>query len=187
MQMDMKVGLGRWEKSLSSNALERLRVGSLRWEPTATGLYKVQYTSLRLPRVTVKRGSYRSAKSAKGLRSSIPSSVHEAATPKGFSVDIVGLSKNIKILSLNDVSKHASKHHFLLLKQHFLLLFIIIVVKMTRDIEIKVFDQSNVIFFNILKRKKRDVQKLIDELSASSSNYTLISMSSRNFVSHERL
>ncbi len=36
MQMDMKVGLGRWEKSLSSNALERLRVGSLRCEPTAS-------------------------------------------------------------------------------------------------------------------------------------------------------
>jgi hypothetical protein len=58
---------------------------------------------------------------------------------------------------------------------------------MTKEIEIEISNQSNVIFFNILKEKKRDVLKLIDELSSLSFNYVFISISSRSLVSHERL
>jgi hypothetical protein len=50
---------------------------------------------------------------------------------------------------------------------------------MTREIEIEISDQSDLISLNILKEKKRDVQKLIDDLSAISSNYTLISVFQR--------
>jgi hypothetical protein len=58
---------------------------------------------------------------------------------------------------------------------------------MIREIDIKISNQSDVISFNILREKKRDVQKLIDDLSAISSNYTLISMTQRDAISHERL
>jgi hypothetical protein len=85
------------------------------------------------------------------------------------------------------VSKHASEWLFLLLFNAFSLSFNIIISIMTREIEIEISDQSDAISLNILKRKKRDVEKLIAELSSLSSNYISISMSSRSFVSHERL
>jgi hypothetical protein len=58
---------------------------------------------------------------------------------------------------------------------------------MTRDIEIEISDQSNVIFFNILHEKKRDVQRIIDDLFSCSSNYIFIFVFYRDFISHERL
>ncbi len=58
---------------------------------------------------------------------------------------------------------------------------------MTREIEIEIFDQSNVISFNILKDKKRDVDKLINDLSAIFSNYIFIRISHRNLMSDESL
>jgi hypothetical protein len=44
-----------------------------------------------------------------------------------------------------------------------------------------------VILLNILQEKKCDVQKLIDDLFAILSNYTLVSMSQRDAISHEKL
>ncbi len=43
-----------------------------------------------------------------------------------------------------------------------------------RGIEIEVPDQSDVIPARIIKEKKRDPQKIIDELSSCSSKYALI-------------
>ncbi len=84
------------------------------------------------------------------------------------------------------MSKHVSEWSFLLSFNTFSLSFNIIINIMTREIEIEILDQSNAISFNILKRKKRNVEKLIAELSSLSFNYIFISMSSRNFVSHEK-
>jgi hypothetical protein len=58
---------------------------------------------------------------------------------------------------------------------------------MIRKIEIKIFDQSNVIFSNILKKKKRDVQKLIDDLLSILSNYIFMFISYREFMFVEEL
>jgi hypothetical protein len=58
---------------------------------------------------------------------------------------------------------------------------------MTREIEIEISNQSDVILSNILQEKKRDVQKLIDDLPAISSNYIFVSVSQRDAISHERL
>jgi hypothetical protein len=58
---------------------------------------------------------------------------------------------------------------------------------MTREIEIEISNQSDVISSNILNEKKRDVDKLIHDLSSISSNYISISVSSRDSISHERL
>jgi hypothetical protein len=41
-----------------------------------------------------------------------------------------------------------------------------------RDIEIEISDQSDVIFASIAKKKKHDVQKIIDDLSFCSSKYS---------------
>jgi hypothetical protein len=65
--------------------------------------------------------------------------------------------------------------------------FIIIINIMTREIEIEISDQSDVILSNILREKKRDVDKLINELFSISSNYISISISFRNLESHEKL
>jgi hypothetical protein len=43
-----------------------------------------------------------------------------------------------------------------------------------RDIEVEIFDQSDVIFASIAKKKKFDVQKIIDDLSFCSSQYSFI-------------
>ncbi len=48
-------------------------------------------------------------------------------------------------------------------------------------------NQSNVISFKILKIKKQNVQKLIENLSFCFSNYTFLSISLRNFMSHLKL
>ncbi len=58
---------------------------------------------------------------------------------------------------------------------------------MTREIEIRISNQSNVISLKILKEKRHDVDKLIHELLSISSNHSFISMSSRDFISHEIL
>jgi hypothetical protein len=58
---------------------------------------------------------------------------------------------------------------------------------MTREIEIEISNQSDVNLSNILKEKKRDVDKLIHDLSSISLNYISISVSSRDSISHERL
>ncbi len=68
-----------------------------------------------------------------------------------------------------------------------IIIIIIIIVKMTREIEIKISNQSDVISSNILNEKKRDVDKLIHDLSSISSNYISISVSSRDSILHERL
>ncbi len=67
------------------------------------------------------------------------------------------------------------------------IIIIIITLKMTRKIEIEISNQSDVISSNILKEKKHDVDKLIHELFSISSNYSSISVSSRDSLSHERL
>jgi hypothetical protein len=48
-----------------------------------------------------------------------------------------------------------------------------------RDVEIEMSDQSDVISARIIKEKKRDSQKIIDELSSCSSKYCLIRVSFR--------
>jgi hypothetical protein len=58
---------------------------------------------------------------------------------------------------------------------------------MTREIEIEIFDQSEVVSTNILKEKKRDVNELIAELLSIFSNYFFIFIFYRDFVSHEML
>jgi hypothetical protein len=58
---------------------------------------------------------------------------------------------------------------------------------MTREIEIEISDQSNIISFNILKGKKHDVDKLINDLLSLFSNYIFMSISTRNLMSHESL
>jgi hypothetical protein len=58
---------------------------------------------------------------------------------------------------------------------------------MIREIEIEFPNQSDVVSFNILKNKKRDVQKLIDDLSSISSNYISIFISYRDSVFAEEL
>ncbi len=85
------------------------------------------------------------------------------------------------------MSKHVFEWSFLLSFNVFSLSLIIIISIMTREIEIEILDQSDVILFNLLKEKKRDIQKMIDDLSSLSFNYTSISMSSRSLESHERL
>ncbi len=100
----------------------------------------------------------------------LPSSGLSAALSKWFSVNIVELSKNIKIL-IHD--KH-DKHVFEWRISSFSLSFIIIINIMTRENEIEIFDQSDVIFSNILREKKRDVDKLINELFSIFSNYVSI-------------
>lgn len=60
--------------------------------------------------------------------------------------------------------------------------FLIIFIIMTREIEIEISNQSDVVLLNILKRKKHDVQKLIDDLLSLSSNYNLIIISYRDSV-----
>lgn len=57
---------------------------------------------------------------------------------------------------------------------------------MTREIEIEILEQSDVILLNIQKEKKRDVQKLIDELLSILSNYTSFSILLRDLISHEK-
>ncbi len=56
---------------------------------------------------------------------------------------------------------------------------------MTREIEIEIPDQSDVVPRNILKGKKHDVDKLINDLPAISSNYTPIQISHRDPMPHE--
>jgi hypothetical protein len=58
---------------------------------------------------------------------------------------------------------------------------------MTREIEIEILDQSDVVSFNILKDKKHDVNKLINDLFSTFSNYISIQISHRDFMSHESL
>ncbi len=58
---------------------------------------------------------------------------------------------------------------------------------MVREIEIEIPDQSDVVPPNILKGKKHDVQKLIDDLPPLSSNYTPILISYRDPVPAEEL
>jgi hypothetical protein len=76
------------------------------------------------------------------------------------------------------------------LNEHFIIFSssnVIIINIMTREIEIEILDQSDIIFRNMLKNKKRDVQKLINDLFSISSNYTFISISFRKLTSHEKL
>ncbi len=58
---------------------------------------------------------------------------------------------------------------------------------MTREIEIEISDQSDVILSNILREKKRDVDKLINELFSIFLNYVSISISFKNLEFHEEL
>jgi hypothetical protein len=76
------------------------------------------------------------------------------------------------------------------LNEHFIIFSssnVIIINIMTREIEIEILDQSDVISRNILKSKKRDVQKLINDLFSISSNYIFISISFRKLTSHEKI
>jgi hypothetical protein len=57
---------------------------------------------------------------------------------------------------------------------------------MTRDIEVEISDQSDVISLNKLNEKTRDVQRIIDDLLSCSFNYTSIFVFYRNLMSHER-
>jgi hypothetical protein len=66
-------------------------------------------------------------------------------------------------------------------------LFITINIIMAREIEIEMSNQSDVIFSKILKSKKRDVHKLIDDLFSISSNYILIVISYRDSAFVEEL
>ncbi len=85
------------------------------------------------------------------------------------------------------MSKHLPEWSFSLSFNAFSLSFNIIISIMTRDIEIEISNQSNIIFLKLLKEKKQTVKKLIDDLSASSSNYISISISYRQLMSHEDL
>lgn len=58
---------------------------------------------------------------------------------------------------------------------------------MTREIEIEIPDQSDVIPPNILKGKKHDVQKLIDDLPPISPNYAPLSIPLRDSIPHQEL
>jgi hypothetical protein len=58
---------------------------------------------------------------------------------------------------------------------------------MTRDIEVEIFDQSDVILLDILNEKKRDVQRIIDDLFSCSFNYIFDFVFYRDLMSHERL
>jgi hypothetical protein len=65
--------------------------------------------------------------------------------------------------------------------------FIIIINIMIREIEIEISDQSDAIFSNILREKKRDVDKLINDLSSIFSNYAFTFILFRVFMFHEEL
>jgi hypothetical protein len=56
-----------------------------------------------------------------------------------------------------------------------------------KDIEIEIFNQSNVIFVNIAKEKKHDVQNIIDDLSLCSFKYSFIHVFFRNLKFSEML
>jgi hypothetical protein len=58
---------------------------------------------------------------------------------------------------------------------------------MAREIEIEVPDQSDIIPPNILKGKKHDVDKLINDLPSISPNYVPISIPYRDSEPHQEL
>ncbi len=55
-----------------------------------------------------------------------------------------------------------------------------------KDIEIEIFDQSDVILVSIAKEKKHDVQKIIDDLSFCSFKYSFLHVLFRNSQLSER-
>jgi hypothetical protein len=113
----------------------------------------------------------------------ISSSDLYAASLNKFNVDTVELRKNIKILTLMTWINMSLNEHFIIFSSS----NVIIINIMTREIEIEILDQSDIISRNILKSKKRDVQKLINDLLSISSKYIFISISFRKFTSHEKL
>ncbi len=56
-----------------------------------------------------------------------------------------------------------------------------------KDIEIEIFDQSNVIFANIAKEKIFNVQKIIDDLSFCLFKYSFIRVLFRKFQFSDEL